>query len=172
MTSIDIKLRINERIRAREIRVIDEEGGQLGIMTPEAALAVAVTRGLDLVEVAPQAAPPVCRILDYGKYIYQMNKKQHEARRKQKQIHVKEVKFRPKTEEHDYQFKKKHIERFLSDGDKVKASVMFRGREMAHLDYGRRILERLKQELVDKCIVESDARLEGRFMSMLLGAKR
>lgn len=123
-------------------------------------------------EVAPQSSPPVCRILDYGKYLYQQNKKQHDAKKKQRHIHVKEVKFRPKTEEHDYQFKKKHIERFLDDGDKVKASVMFRGRELAHLDYGRRILLRLKEELADKCIVETDARLEGRFMSMILAAKK
>ncbi len=123
-------------------------------------------------EVAPQSSPPVCRILDYGKYLYQQNKKQHDAKRKQRHIHVKEVKFRPKTEEHDYQFKKKHIERFLEEGDKVKASVMFRGRELAHLDYGRRILLRLKEELADKCIIEADARLEGRFMSMILAAKK
>src|SRR6266850_5867838 len=149
VTSIDTKVRINEKIRAREIRVIDEEGGQLGIMTPQAALTLAQEKGLDLVEVAPMSAPPVCRIRDYGKYLYQLNKKQHDAKRKQKLIQVKEVKFRPKTEEHDYQFKKKHIERFLAEGDKVKASVTFRGREMAHPDYGRHILQRLKQELIE-----------------------
>jgi translation initiation factor IF-3 len=168
VTSIDIKVRINEKIRAREIRVIDESGGQLGIMTPQAALALAEEKGLDLVEVAPQSAPPVCRILDYGKYLYQLNKKQHDARKKQKIIQVKEVKFRPKTEEHDYQFKKKHIERFLAEGDKVKASVMFRGREVAHPDYGRHILERLRQELVEVAIVESHPRMEDRLMYMLL----
>ena len=135
-------------------------------------MAVAVERGLDLVEVAPQSAPPVCRILDYGKYLYQQSKKQHDAKRKQKMIQVKEVKFRPKTEEHDYLFKRKHIERFLIEGDKVKASVMFRGREMAHPDFGRHILERLKQELADKAIVEADARMEGRFMFMILGPKK
>jgi len=154
------------------VRVIDEEGGQLGIMTPAAAWEMAREKGLDLVEVAPNSTPPVCRILDYGKYLYQQNKKQHEARKKQKQIHVKEVKFRPKTEEHDYQFKKKHIERFLADGDKVKAAIMFRGREMAHPDYGRRILERLKQELAETAIVENDARMEGRFMFMILAPKK
>jgi len=172
VTSIDAKVRINEKIRAREIRVIDEEGGQLGIMTPAAALAVALEKGLDLVEVAPMSVPPVCRILDYGKYLYQINKKQHDARRKQKQIQVKEVKFRPKTEEHDYQFKRKHIERFLGEGDKVKVSVMFRGREMAHVEFGRHILDRLKQELAEKCIIENDSRLEGRFMTMILGARK
>ena len=172
MTSIDTKIRINDKIRAREIRVIDEDGGQLGIMTPQTALALAEERGLDLVEVAPQSVPPVCRILDYGKYLYQLNKKQHDAKKKQKLIQVKEVKFRPKTEEHDYQFKKKHIERFLSEGDKVKASVTFRGREMAHPDYGRHILQRLKQELIDLALVESDTRMEGRLMFMLLAPKK
>ena len=172
MTAIDTKIRINDKIRAREIRVIDENGGQLGIMTPQTALALAEERGLDLVEVAPQSVPPVCRILDYGKYLYQLNKKQHDAKKKQKLIQVKEVKFRPKTEEHDYQFKKKHIERFLSEGDKVKASVTFRGREMAHPDYGRHILQRLKQELIDMALVESDTRMEGRLMFMLLAPKK
>ncbi len=172
MASIDTKIRVNERIRAREIRVIDDEGGQLGIMTPTAALALAQEKGLDLVEVSPTAVPPVCRILDYGKYLYQQNKKQHDAKKKQKQIQVKEVKFRPKTEEHDYQFKKKHIVRFLGDGDKVKATIMFRGREMAHPDYGRRILERLKQELLEAALVESDARMEGRFLFMILAPKK
>ena len=152
--------------------MIDDEGGQLGIMTPTAALALAQEKGLDLVEVSPTAVPPVCRILDYGKYLYQQNKKQHDAKKKQKQIQVKEVKFRPKTEEHDYQFKKKHIVRFLGDGDKVKATIMFRGREMAHPDYGRRILERLKQELLEAALVESDARMEGRFLFMILAPKK
>jgi len=172
MASIDTKIRVNERIRAREIRVIDDEGGQLGIMTPTAALALAQEKGLDLVEVSPTAVPPVCRILDYGKYLYQQNKKQHDAKKKQKQIQVKEVKFRPKTEEHDYQFKKKHIVRFLGEGDKVKATIMFRGREMAHPDYGRRILERLKKELLEAAMVEADARMEGRFLFMILAPKK
>lgn len=172
VNSIDTKIRVNEKIRAREIRVIDEEGGQLGIMTPAAALALAMEKGLDLVEVAPMSAPPVCRILDYGKYLYAQNKKLHDAKRKQKQIQVKEVKFRPKTEEHDYMFKRKHIERFLAEGDKVKVSVMFRGREMAHPDFGRHILDRLKQELTEKALVEAEPRMEGRFLYMLLGAKK
>jgi len=141
-------------------------------MTPAAALALAVEKGLDLVEVSPLSAPPVCRILNYGKYLYQQNKKQHDAKKKQKLIQVKEVKFRPKTEEHDYQFKKKHIERFLTDGDKVKASVMFRGRELAHPNYGRHILERLKGELAEKAMVEADARMEGRFMFMILSPRK
>lgn len=152
--------------------MIDENGSQLGIMDPPTALALAKERGLDLVEVAPQSAPPVCRLLDYGKYLYEQSKKNHDARKKQKLIHVKEVKFRPKTEEHDYQFKKKHIERFLGDGDKVKVTIMFRGREMAHPDYGRRILERLQKELAEDVVVETQPKIEGRFMSMILSAKK
>jgi len=141
-------------------------------MTPQAALALAQEKGLDLVEVAPQSTPPVCRILDYGKYLYQQSKKLHDAKKKQKSVQIKEVKFRPKTEEHDYLFKKKHIERFLGEGDKVKATVMFRGREMAHPSYGRHILDRLKQDLADLAIVENDARMEGRFMFMILSSKK
>ncbi len=141
-------------------------------MTPQDALVIAEERGLDLVEVAPSSVPPVCRILDYGKYLYQQKRKQHDARKKQTRIQVKEVKFRPKTEEHDYQFKKKHIERFLADGDKVKATIMFRGREMAHPEFGRRILDRIREELAETAIVETEPRMEGRFMSMMLGAKK
>ena len=141
-------------------------------MTPPAAIAIAQERGLDLVEVSPASVPPVCRILDYGKYLYQQKRKMHDARKRQTRIHVKEVKFRPKTEEHDYLFKKKHIERFLADGDKVKATIMFRGREMAHPEFGRRILERIQEELAEVVIVEAPPRIEGRFMSMMLGAKK
>jgi translation initiation factor IF-3 len=141
-------------------------------MTPTDALALAQTRGLDLVEVAPTSVPPVCRILDYGKYVYEQNKKQHEAKKKQRHIHVKEVKFRPKTEEHDYDFKRKHIERFLKQGDKVKVSIMFRGREMQHLEYGRRILDRVRAELDGTGIVETSPRVEGHFMSMIMAPKK
>jgi translation initiation factor IF-3 len=141
-------------------------------MTPADALALAMTKGLDLVEVAPTSVPPVCRILDYGKYIYEQNKKQHEAKKKQRHIHVKEVKFRPKTDEHDYEFKRNHIERFLKHGDKVKVSIMFRGREMQHLDYGRRILDRVCQELDGLGIIESSPRVEGHFMSMIMSPKK
>ncbi|MEE8111576.1 MAG: translation initiation factor IF-3, partial [Acidobacteriota bacterium] len=130
------RVRVNLRIREREIRVIGEEGEQLGIMTPSEAMGIAMEQNLDLVEVAPNSAPPVCRIMDYGKYTFEQSKKAHEAKKRQKVIHVKEVKFRPKTDEHDYQFKKKHVLRFLSEGKKVKISVRFRGREIVHLDYG------------------------------------
>lgn len=162
---------MNERIRASEIRVIGEEGQQLGILTPEEALRMAKELDLDLVEVAPNGSPPVCRIMDYGKFKFQKSKKAHEAKKKQKVIHVKEVKFRPKTDEHDYQFKKNHVLRFLSEGKKVKISVRFRGREIVHLDYGRRILDRLKLEIGDGMIVEQQPRKEGRFLDMVIAPK-
>ena len=164
----DDRVRVNERIRVREIRVIDDTGQQLGIMTPQQALAIARQKSLDLVEVAPTAQPPVCRIMDFGKYQYQEQKRAREARRHQKVIEVKEIKFRPKVDEHDYQFKKKHIERFLADGDKVKATIFFRGREIAHPEIGRRILERLIQELGDVAIAESMPRMEGNTMHTIL----
>jgi translation initiation factor IF-3 len=166
------KTRVNERIRAREIRVIGSGGNQLGIMTPEAALRLAEEEGLDLVEVAPEASPPVCRIMDFGKYRYQLNKKAQESRRKQKQIVIKEVKFRPKTDEHDYQFKKNNIHRFITKANKVKVSVMFRGRENQHREIGRRILERIRSELEEIAIVESEPRQEGPFLFMMMAPKR
>ena len=141
-------------------------------MPPPQALAIAKQKGLDLVEISPTAVPPVCRIMDFGKYQYQEQKRAREARKHQKVIEVKEIKFRPKVDEHDYQFKKKHIERFLVEGDKVKATIMFRGREMAHPDYGRHILERLKTELKEAAQVEADARMEGRFLYMILAPKK
>ena len=155
----------------REIRVIDDTGQQLGIMPPQQALTVARAKGLDLVEISPTAVPPVCRIMDFGKYQYQEQKKTREARKNQKVIEVKEIKFRPKVDEHDYQFKKKHIERFLADGDKVKATIFFRGREMAHPEIGRRILERLIGELDDVAVVESNPRQEGNQMHTILSQK-
>lgn len=141
-------------------------------MNPADALSLAQSKGLDLVEVAPNSAPPVCRILDYGKFIYEQNKKQHEAKKKQRHIHVKEVKFRPKTDEHDYEFKRNHIDRFLKHGDKVKVSIMFRGREMQHLDYGRRILDRVRAELEGVGVIETMPRVEGHFMSMIMSPKK
>jgi translation initiation factor IF-3 len=150
------------------VRVIDDAGTQLGIMTPQQALAIARQKALDLVEVAPTAQPPVCRIMDFGKYQYQEQKRTREARKHQKVIEVKEIKFRPKVDEHDYQFKKKHIERFLLDGDKVKATIFFRGREIAHPEIGRRILERLIQELNEVAIAESMPRMEGNTMHTIL----
>ncbi len=164
-------MRVNERIRVREIRVIDDTGQQLGIMPPPQALAIAKQKGLDLVEISPTAVPPVCRIMDFGKYQYQEQKRAREARRHQKVIEVKEIKFRPKVDEHDYQFKKKHIERFLEDGDKVKATIFFRGREMAHPEIGRRILERLVDELADVAVAESMPRMEGNQMHTILSRR-
>jgi translation initiation factor IF-3 len=155
----------------REIRVIDETGQQLGIMPPPQALAIARTKGLHLVEISPTAVPPVCRIMDFGKYQYQEQKRSREAKKHQKVIEVKEIKFRPKVDEHDYQFKKKHIERFLSDGDKVKATIFFRGREMAHPEIGRRILERLLNELADVAMAETMPRQEGNQMHVILGQR-
>ena len=162
---------MNERIRVREIRVIDDTGQQLGIMPPPQALAIAKQKGLDLVEISPTASPPVCRIMDFGKYQYQEQKRAREARRHQKVIEVKEIKFRPKVDEHDYQFKKKHIERFLANGDKVKATIFFRGREMAHPEIGRRILERLIGELADVAVAEAAPRQEGNQMHVILSQR-
>jgi translation initiation factor IF-3 len=151
--------------------VIDETGEQLGIMPPPQAVAIARQKGLDLVEISPTAVPPVCRIMDFGKYQYQEQKRSREAKKHQKVIEVKEIKFRPKVDAHDYDFKKKHIERFLADGDKVKATIFFRGREMAHPEIGRRILERLIMELGDQAIAETMPRQEGNQMHVILSAK-
>jgi translation initiation factor IF-3 len=167
----DDRVRINERIRVREVRVIDETGQQLGIMAPQDAIRIARSKGLDLVEVSATAVPPVCRITDYGRYQYNEQKRQRQARKHQKTIEVKEIKFRPKVDEHDYQFKKKHIERFLAEGDKVKATVFFRGREIAHPEIGRRILERLIQEVSELAVAENIPRLEGNTMHTILGPR-
>ena len=140
-------------------------------MPPPQALAIAKQKGLDLVEISPTAVPPVCRIMDFGKYQYQEQKRAREARKHQKVIEVKEIKFRPKVDEHDYQFKKKHIERFLEDGDKVKATIFFRGREMAHPEIGRRILERLIDELAEVAIAETMPRQEGNQMHTILSRR-
>jgi translation initiation factor IF-3 len=164
-------VRINDRIRVREVRVIDENGQQLGIMAPAQAVAIARQRGLDLVEVSPTAVPPVCRITDYGKYQYTEQKRARQARKHQKTILVKEIKFRPKVDEHDYDFKKKHIERFIEDGDKVKAVIFFRGREIAHPEIGRRILERLIQEVSEVAVAENMPRMEGNSMHVILGPR-
>jgi translation initiation factor IF-3 len=140
-------------------------------MPPPQAVAIARQKGLDLVEISPTAVPPVCRIMDFGKYQYQEQKRAREARKHQKVIEVKEIKFRPKVDEHDYQFKKKHIERFLGEGDKVKATVFFRGREMAHPEIGRRILERLIGELSEVAVAESTPRQEGNQMHTILAQR-
>ncbi len=160
--------RINERIGVREVRVILEDGQQLGVLQTRDALAKAKELGLDLVEVAPTEKPPVCRIVDFGKWKYEQSKKAKVARKRQHQVVVKEIKMRPKIETHDYEFKKRHIEEFLSQGDKVKITLMFRGREMAHLDLGRNLLDQLATDLEDIGKVEAPARQEGRNMVLLL----
>ncbi len=152
----------------REIRVIDDTGEQLGIMSPQQALVIARDKGLDLVEISPTANPPVCRIMDYGRYHYQEQKRSREARKNQKSIELKEIKFRPKVDEHDYNFKKKHIERIVKEGDKVKATIFFRGREMAHPDFGRRILERLEDDLEDIAVAETQPSMQGNQMHIIL----
>lgn len=164
-------MRINEQIRVPEVRLIGPEGEQIGVMPTKEALAQAAEAHLDLVEVAPQAIPPVCRIMDYGKFKYQQSKKQQEARRRQTTIQVKEIKVRPKIEEHDMGFKLKNSRRFLTEGDKVKISVIFRGREIAHTDRGIRILAQMAEALGDVGTVEQAPKLEGRNMFMLITPK-
>ncbi|HJQ71192.1 MAG TPA: translation initiation factor IF-3 [Blastocatellia bacterium] len=165
-------VRINERIRVREIRVIDEDGTQIGIMSPQQALEIARGKGLDLVEIAPQAQPPVCRIINFGKYQYEQKKKAKEAKAKQTFITVKEIKFRPGTDEHDYMFKKNHAARILQEGDKVKATVHFRGREITHKELGIQLLQRLEQDLADAGTVEVRPKLEGMNMFIMLAPKK
>ena len=155
----------------REIRVIDDDGQQLGIMPPPQALTLARSKGLDLVEISPTAVPPVCRIMDFGKYQYEQQKRARAAKKHQKVIEVKEIKFRPKVDEHDYQFKKKHIERFLGEGDKVKATIFFRGRENAHPEIGRRILDRLVTELGEVAVTEQEPQKEGNQLHTILAPR-
>ena len=165
-------IRINERIRAREVRVIDENGVQLGILPPYEALKIARERGFDLVEVSPNAVPPVCRIQDYGRYLYEKEKSERAARKKQKVITIKEVKFSVTVDEHDYQTKKNQAIRFLTDGDKVKASLRFRGRQMAHRELGYDIINRLIQDVGDAGIVEFMPRMEGTILHAILAPGR
>jgi len=165
-------IRINERIRAREIRVIDENGEQLGILPPFEALKIARERGLDLVEVSPNAVPPVCRIQDYGRFLYEKEKSERAARKKQKVISLKEVKFSVTVDEHDYQTKKNRAVKFLLDGDKVKASLRFRGRQMAHRDLGYNIINRLIQDVGEAGIVEFMPRMEGNTLHAILAPSK
>ena len=165
-------IRINDRIRAREIRVIDENGEQLGILPPFEALKIARERGLDLVEVSPNAVPPVCRIQDYGRFLYEKEKSERAARKRQKVIVVKEVKFSVTVDEHDYQTKKNQAVRFLTEGDKVKASLRFRGRQMAHRELGYAIINRLIQDIGDAGIVEFMPRMEGTILHAILAPAR
>jgi translation initiation factor IF-3 len=161
-------IRTNDRIRAREVRVIDDEGNQVGIMPPYEALKMAREKSLDLVEISPTAQPPVVRIMDFGKFLYQKEKQEREAKKHQKVITVKEVKFRINVDEHDYQTKKNHALRFLEEGDKVKATIFFRGREMTRQSLGRQILERLIKDLGEKAVVEFRPRQEGNTLHAIL----
>ena len=151
--------------------MIDDDGQQLGVMSPQQALVIARDKELDLVEVSPTAQPPVCRITDYGRYQYQEQKRTRQAKKHQKTIEIKEIKFRPKVDHHDYQFKKKHVERFLANGDKVKATIFFRGREMAHPEFGRHILDRLVEDLAEVATQETMPRMEGNQMHTILSSK-
>src|SRR5579872_5640119 len=165
-------IRTNDRIRAREIRVLDDDGNQLGIMQPFEAMKLARERNLDLVEISPTAQPPVCRIMDYGKYLYQQEKKEREAKKHQTKITVKEVKFRINVDDHDYETKKNHVLRFLEEGDKVKATIFFRGREMTRTMLGRQILERLLKDVEGQSIVEFRPRQEGNTLHAILAPKK
>ncbi|MBI2303892.1 MAG: translation initiation factor IF-3 [Chloroflexi bacterium] len=162
------EFRINSRIKAREVRLIGEEGEQLGLVSLLEALAIARERSVDLVEVAPTAEPPVCRLMDYGKFKYAQAKKEREARKNQKVVLVREVRLRPKIDEHDIDFKTKQIHRFLTGGDKVKLSVMFRGREMTHVHLGKELLDKVLDDLKDLATVEKPAAMEGRFLTVIL----
>ncbi|MGH8683009.1 MAG: translation initiation factor IF-3 [Burkholderiales bacterium] len=166
------KQRINGEINSPEVRLVDENGEQLGVVATRDALKMAEERDVDLVEIAPLAKPPVCKLMDYGKFKYREQKKAHEARLKQKQIQVKEIKFRPGTDEGDYKIKLRNLIRFLEEGDKTKVTLRFRGREMAHQEFGVRLLERVKADLEPYGVVEQFPKLEGRQMIMVLGPKK
>jgi len=163
---------MNEDIISNELRVIDHEGNQLGVISKEEALQHADEADMDLVEVSPDATPPVCRIMNYGKFIFEENKRKHAAKKKQKQIHIKEVKFRPGTEVGDYQVKLRNLTRFLNNGDKAKVTLRFRGREMAHQELGRDLLKRVEQDLSEFGSVEQYPKMEGRQMVMVIGPKK
>ncbi len=166
------RARVNEQINMAEVRLIDADGNQVGVVSTSEALRAAEEVGLDLVEISPSARPPVCRIMDYGKFLFELSKKQAEAKKKQKQIQVKEVKFRPTTEVGDYQVKLRNLIRFLNHGDKVKVTLRFRGREMAHQEIGMKIMDRLQQDTAEYAVVEQHAKREGRQLLMVLSPKK
>lgn len=168
---ISNELRINEEIRVKEIRVVSAEGEQLGIMAVRDAIRIAQEKELDLVEVAPTAKPPVCRIMDYGKYRYEQSKREREARKKQKIIEIKEIRMTPKIEEHDFQVKVKAAQKFLNDGDKVKAMIRFRGREIVHAELGKTLLLQLFEEVKTNATMEREPKIEGKNMIMILASK-
>lgn len=162
---------INEEIRAKEIRVVDSDGSQLGIMSSKEAQKIASQKDLDLVMIAPQANPPVCKIMDFGKYIFELNKKEKEAKKKQKVVNVKEIRLSPTIEEHDIQVKVKHIIEFLKDGDKVKISVRFKGRQLNHVTLGKTLLEKFVEFIGDAGAIEKEPKLEGKSMIMVVSPK-
>jgi len=165
-------LRINRDIKTGSVRVIDAEGKQLGILTIQDALREAGEAGLDLVEVAPNSSPPVCRVMDYGKFRYQQSKKLQVAKKHQSMIQLKEIRLRPKTEEHDLQVKLRHVRRFLEENNKVKVTMMFRGREISHIDIGRKIMEDVIKDLEDAGTVDQQPKMEGRNMVMIMTPKK
>jgi len=165
------RINVNRRIRAKEVRLIDPDGKQLGVIPTTEALETAASHGLDLVEVSPNVSPPVCRIMDYGRYKYQQNKKTQESKKRQSTFQVKEIKLRPRTGEHDFQVKMRHAKRFLDNRDKVKVTVIFRGRENAYTDAGVALLQRVIEATSEFAVVEQSARKEGRIMIMVLAPK-
>lgn len=165
------EVRVNERIRVPQVRVIADDGEQAGVLTVREALALAQSKGLDLVEVSPTARPPVCRIMDYGKFKYEQNRRARKARKKQHVMQLKEIKMRPKIDGHDYDFKMEHARQFLTARDKVKFTVTFRGREMAHPEHGHRLIQRIVAELVEVATVEMPPRSEGRMLVMVMMPK-
>ena len=170
--STEKKPRVNDEIRSHEVRLIDAEGRQLGVVSIHEAKKISEESGLDLVEVSPEAKPPVCRVMDYGKYKFQLSKRKAAARKKQKQIQIKEIKLRPVTEAADYQVKLRNIIKFLENGDKAKITVRFRGREMSHPELGMQLLEKMMKELEEHGVVEQFPRFEGRQIVMVLGPKK
>jgi translation initiation factor IF-3 len=164
-------LRVNDQIRIRSVRVIDENGRQLGVLATEDAMARARAAGLDLIEVSPTAQPPVCKIADYGRLKYEQSKKDKDARKKQRHFELKEVKLRPKIETHDYETKARMAERLLLDGSKIKVTIMFRGREITYTAFGRRLLDRMAEDMAPLAIVEREAKLEGKNMFMILAPR-
>jgi translation initiation factor IF-3 len=168
---VDKEQRINEKILVREVRLIDEQGNQRGVVPTMEALAIARQAGLDLVEVSPNANPPVCKLLDFGKYRFEQEKKLRESKKRQKLMKLKEIRMQPKIEEHDLGFKTKHIQEFLSEGFKVKVTIRFRGRELAHTELGRNVLDKVLEALGDSFVIDKPPQLEGKMMSMFLSPK-
>ncbi len=165
------RMRVNRMIRISPVRVIAPDGEQMGLLTVDDAIAAAELRGLDLVEVAPMARPPVCRIMDFGKFKFEQAKAARAAKKKQRNIELKEIKYRPGIDEHDFDFKTRHVREFLAEGNKVKVTMMFRGRQMAHPELGREVLDRVAEVLADIGKIEQEARLEGKNMTMLMTPK-